>query len=278
MSQVQFWALPKLKVAIALSNFLTVARKVLKLAAPLMLCLAMLIWSLPAQAASRLDPRLEQQVLQIIREHPEAILQSVEAYQQQQQQQLQKAQQGFLQQLRTDPKAIIGNSPTTGAEASKIVLVEFSDFECPYCAEAQKTLKQFITKHREVLLVYKHFPLTSIHPEAMPAAKAAWAAGLQGKFWEYQDALFTQQDKLGESFYMATAENLNLDLERFNSDRNAATVAIGQDMQLAQSLGLSGTPFFVMSATGASEGQAEIFTGAVQLSDLESILARVSKS
>lgn len=278
MSQVQFWALPKLKVAIALSHFLIVAKKALKLAAPLILCLVILIWSLPAQAASRINSRLEEQVLQIIREHPEVILQSVEAYQQQQQQQLQQAQQGFLQQLKTDPKAIIGNSPTTGAESSNIVLVEFSDFECPYCAEAEKTLKQFIAKHREVLLVYKHFPLTSIHPEAMPAAKAAWAAGQQGKFWEYQDALFTQQDKLGEAFYMATAENLNLDLERFNSDRNAATVAIGQDMQLAQSLGLSGTPFFVMSATGASQGQPEIFTGAVQLSDLESILARVSKS
>jgi protein-disulfide isomerase len=119
--------------------------------------------------------------------------------------------------------------------------------------------------------VYKHFPLSTIHSEALPAAKAAWAAGQQGKFWQYQDALFTQQDKLGEEFYVATAKTLNLDIEQFNRDRSgdAASTAIQQDMVMAQSLGIAGTPFFVMNG--------EAFSGAVQLSDMEDVLARVTQ-
>ncbi len=90
-------------------------------------------------------------------------------------------------------------------------------------------------------------------------------------FWEYHDALFTNQDKLGDKFYTATAKTLNLNEEKFERDRasNAASTAIQQDIQLAEKLGISGTPFFVMNG--------ETFSGAVQLSDMEKILANVSK-
>lgn len=267
MSRVHFWA-------IAPTRFPKVAIKALGLVTLLLIYLALLGWSLPAQAAtSRISQRTEQQVLQIIREHPEAILESLQAYQQQQRQQIQQAQQAFLQDLKTNPQAVIGESATVGTPESKVVLLEFSDFQCPYCAQAHKTLKQLIANHQgEVKLVFKHYPLTPIHSEALPAAKAAWAASKQGKFWEYHDALFTQQDKLGEELYLATAKDLNLDLEQFNSDRNgvAASTAIAQDVNLAERLGITGTPFFVMNG--------EAFAGAVQLADIESILARASKS
>ena len=237
------------------------------LAALGLLCLV-LGWSFPAQAASQISPQLEEQVLQIIREHPEVLIESVQAYQQQQQEKLQAARQAFLQKVQTNPQALIGESPTTGSAESKVVLFEFSDFECPYCADAHKTLKKFMAKHQnEVMLVYKHFPLTPIHNQAMPAAKAAWAALQQGKFWEYHDALFTHQKQLGEAFYVATAKSLNLDLEKFERDRTIANPAIQKDMQLAQELGLSGTPFFVMNG--------ETLSGAVKLSEMESALSRV---
>lgn len=237
----------------------------------LVLCIAFLGWSLPAQAANRITPQLEEEVLQIILNHPEVILESLQAYQQQQQQQQEQARQTLLQDIKTNPKALIGESPTNGAAEPKIVLIEFSDFQCPYCAKADQTLKQFMAKHQnEVTLVYKHFPLTSIHPQALSAAKAAWAANQQGKFWQYHDALFTQQDKLGEELYLEIAQSLNLDLEQFNRDRNVADTAITQDMQLAEKLGVTGTPFFVMNE--------EIFSGAMQLSNMEKVLARVSQS
>jgi protein-disulfide isomerase len=222
---------------------------------------------LPSLAATRISPQLEQQVLQILKDHPEVLIQSVQAYQQQQNQAVQQAQQAFLQNLQTNPQQVIGDSPIFGNAESKTVLVEFSDFECPYCADAHKTLKQFLAKHpNEVALTYKHFPLTPIHSQARPSALAAWAANQQGKFWEYHDALFTQQDKLGEALYVEIAEKLNLDLEKFQSDRTseAANNAIIKDVQLAQSLGISGTPFFVLNG--------QTFSGAVKLADIEKIL------
>jgi protein-disulfide isomerase len=255
------------KIANVLSQLLVTVQKI-SAALGLIVFISILLYSLPAQAASRINPQMEEQVLQILRQHPEVIIESVQAYQQRQNQQIQKAQQSFMQQLQTNPQQIIGNSPTTGNIASKIVLVEFSDFQCPYCAQAHKTVKQFLKKHQEeVALTYKHYPLVSIHSEAMLAAKAAWASGKQGKFWEYHDALFTQQDKLGETLYVDIAKKLNLDLEKFTSDRTSQSAgqAVNQDIQLAESLGLSGTPFFIMNG--------KTFTGAVQLSEMEKILA-----
>lgn len=248
--------------------------KALHWAKILLLSLLFLIWSLPANAATHipLSSRLEEQVLQVIRDHPEVILESVQAYQQKQYEAQQQAQQAFLQEMAANPQGAIGKSPTTGAAEPKIVLLEFSDFECPYCGEVRLTLKQFLARHpQEVTLAYKHFPLSAIHPEAISAAKAAWAALQQGKFWEYHDALFAQQKNLGEELYVATAKDLNLNLAQFNRDRNSqvATQAIGQDMVMAEKLGISGTPFFVMNG--------EAFSGAVRVSDFEKVLARISK-
>ena len=238
----------------------------------LLLYLVLLSFPLPVLAEKQTLSQLEEQVLQIIHEHPEAIIESVQTYQQQQQEKQQQALSFFSQALQTNPKEVINDSPTTGLAESRIVLVEFSDFQCPYCAEAHKTVKSFMAKHQDkVELVYKHFPLTAIHPEAMPAAKAAWAAGQQGKFWEYHNALFAQQNKLGEDLYLNIAKTLKLNLNQFNKDRNGNTAdaAIQKDIQLAQRLGIAGTPFFIMND--------QAFSGAVQLTDMENILTRVSK-
>ncbi len=244
-------------------------RIALQLTGLLLFCLALVFWSLPAQAASSISPQLlEEQILQVIRAHPDVIVESVDAYQQELQRQRQQAREAFLQEIKTNPQAIIGESPTTGATDAKVVFVEFSDFQCPFCGRAYQTVKEFMAKHAdEVTLVYKHFPLVTIHPQALPAAKAAWAATQQGKFWEYQDALFTQQDKLGEDFYLEIAQSLHLDLEQFNRDRALADSAIQQDIQVGEKAGVSGTPSFVMN------GKA--FSGAVQLEEMEKIFAQV---
>lgn len=229
--------------------------------------------SKPGESANTVNvsQEFEQQVIQVIRNNPKAILESVQAYQQQQQENLQSSRQSFLEQMKTNPSAIIGSSPTTGASSQQIVLLEFSDFQCPFCARAHQTIKQFMDKHQgQVTLVYKHLPLSQIHSEALPAAKASWAAQQQGKFWQYQDALFSQQEKLGEDLYVQIATTLNLDLEQFNRDRQSAEAqaSIQKDLELAQALGISGTPFFVMNG--------ETFSGAVELSEMEEVLARVS--
>ena len=221
---------------------------------------------------NQINSELEQQVIQIIRDNPEVIIESIQAYQQEQQQERQASQKETLQQFKNNPQEQIGDSPTFGSTDKKIVLFEFSDFQCPFCAKVQKNLKEFMDKHEDrVTLVFKHLPLTRIHPQAIPAAKAAWAAQQQGRFWEYHDALFEQQDKLEEQLYIDIANNLGLDIDKFNGNRQSqeAIASIETDFKLAQKIGISGTPFFVMNG--------ETFSGAVKLSQMEDTLAKVTQ-
>ncbi len=218
----------------------------------------------------KVSPQLEQQILEVIRRNPAVMLEVLQKYAIEQQQKELKAQAEALKQARLNTKATIGNSPAIGATDRRIVMVEFSDFQCPFCATAYQTVKQFMAKHKDkVTLVYKHFPLTQIHPEALPAARAAWAADRQGKFWEYHDALFTNQTKLGESFYLETATKLKLDLGKFNADRKAADTAVVKDFKLGRDLGIDSTPTFIING--------EVISGAASLADFDAALTKVSK-
>ncbi len=193
---------------------------------------------------------LDAKILQVIRDNPGAIIESVQAYQQQQQVERQQASQKVLDQLQENPTSIIGDSPTTGSAEQSIVLVEFSDFQCPFCARAHDTLKQFMDAYgQDVTLVYKHLPLIEIHPQAVPAAQASWAADQQGKFWEFHDVLFENSQRLSDDFYVEAATELGLDIDKFNDDRasEAAVAAVKADQELANQLGLTGTPAFFMN-------------------------------
>lgn len=143
----------------------------------------------------------------------------------------------------------IGGSPTRGNPDAEVVVVKFSDFECPFCAVASVHMKDFVEERGdEVLYVYKHLPLKNIHPEAEPAAKASWAAAQQEQFWIYHNGLFANQDRLGDELYVDLAEQIGLDVDQFNRDRNskAAQDAVDQDLALAEQLKLQGTPSFLM--------------------------------
>ena len=156
--------------------------------------------------------------------------------------------QGVLQSM--DRAELVGDSPTKGNPEASVVVVKFSDFECPYCAVAAGHMKGFVgTNEDDVLYVYKHFPLDRIHPEATPAAKATWAAQQQGQFWLYHDGLFAFQDRLGDDYYEELAQEIGLDVEQFNRDRNSpeAEAAVAKDREFAASLQLRGTPSFLMN-------------------------------
>lgn len=226
-----------------------------------------------------IDPVLKAQVLRIIRENPAVILEALSAYQASQANQEQQGQAAILQTIKSKPLVAIGTSPTKGQRpinatrppADRLIIFEFSDFQCPYCAKSRIGLNQFLTKHPEATVVFKHFPLTSIHDQAMPAAMAAWAAAQQNKFWEFHEALFVGQAQLSDRLYLDIAKALKLDITTFNRDRasDPARKAIQQDMQLAQQLGIRGTPFYVMNG--------EAFHGATQASDFEAVLNNLPK-
>ncbi len=218
--------------------------------------------------ATKVSPQLEKQILEVLRRHPDVLLEVLQKYAIEQQQKEQKAQQESLKLIRRNTKAMIGDSPVMGAADQKIVMVEFSDFQCKFCASANPNLKQFMAKHKDkVTLVYKHFPLTQAHPEALPAARAAWAANKQGKFWEYHDTLFANQAKLGEPFYIEAATKLKLDLTKFNADRKLADPEIVKDFKLGRQVGVDGTPTFILNG--------EVIVGAATLADFEQALAKI---
>ena len=214
----------------------------------------------------------ESQILQVIRSHPKAILDSLIAYQQGLDSAKLEARVQLVKSVTENPGALISDSPHQGKLLSQKTIVEFSDFQCPFCRKAQQELHEFSKQHPEVQVVYKHLPLVQIHDQAMPAAKAAWAAWKQGKFWDYHDQLFVNQEHLGEPLYETIAQDLNLDIDRFNHDRvsKSATAAIEADLKWADQLGAMGTPFFIL--IGPKDTQ--ILTGA-SLNDLEQAIAAV---
>jgi len=141
-------------------------------------------------------------------------------------------------------KLPVDHSPIKGVKNAPVTIVEFSDFQCPYCANLQPTLRDVLNAYpKEVRLVFKFYPLP-FHPQAMNAAKAAEAAREQGKFWEMHDIIFQNFNKLTEQSFKDFAHQLGLDMEKFSADfaSNKYDEKIQKDMLLARSSDVSGTP------------------------------------
>ncbi len=142
-----------------------------------------------------------------------------------------------------------GDEPQMGPNDALITIVEWSDFQCPYCSRVPGPLKAAMADYDgDVRLIFKHYPLGG-HAQAAPAARAAWAAQQQGKFWEMHDALFENQKKLGDADFTEYAKKLGLDLAKFDADRNspAANQAVDSDHAAGNKAGLSGTPYFLVN-------------------------------
>jgi protein-disulfide isomerase len=149
---------------------------------------------------------------------------------------------------RFDPagmkKLPLDGSPTKGPEAAPVTIVEFADFECPHCRAAMPMLDAAMAAHPDkIRLVYKLIVLP-MHVHAEAAARAAWAAGQQGKFWEMEHLLFERQDHLEQGDLDRYAHMLKLDMPRFkvDMDSQAAKDRLAQDRKLADDLKLKGTP------------------------------------
>jgi protein-disulfide isomerase len=215
-----------------------------------------------SKPTTELSPaQLEQMVLEIIRRNPQVIIDSVNNYQNEQVRVQRRAE--WQQQLKQQMQVDLKNAPILGNPSASLTLVEFSDFQCPYCIQAQPTLKALLQKYKgKIRLAYLHLPL-SIHPEAKAAAQAAWAAGQQGKFFAYHDRLFSLAGALQPESYVQIAQDLGLDLVKFNRDRQSpqASAQIESDLQQAAKLGIQGTPSFVLNGI--------LLRGALPIADFE---------
>jgi protein-disulfide isomerase len=140
-------------------------------------------------------------------------------------------------------------APASGPAGAPVTIVEFSDFQCPFCARAVPTLRQLQERYgANVRIVWKHLPLP-IHRDAVGAALAAEAAAKQGRFWEFHDRLFADQKRLASDDLRRYAHELELDVARFDADRSSADQqkTIDADMAEAVALGISGTPAFFVN-------------------------------
>ncbi len=154
----------------------------------------------------------------------------------------------------------IDNSPVEGSPDALVTLVEFSDYQCPFCGRAHTTIQQLQKDYGTRLrVVMKEFPL-GMHPMARPAAMAALAAGAQGKYWEMHDKLFANQRALDPASLEQYAREVGLDMARFKADLTNPTLAarIEKDTALGTSVGVTGTPAIFINARRMAGGASPI--------------------
>jgi protein-disulfide isomerase len=136
-----------------------------------------------------------------------------------------------------------------GPENAPVTVVEYGDFECPYCGMAEPAVRELLRDFGDVRYVWRHLPLTDVHPHAQLAAEAAEAAAKQGKFWEMHDLLMDHQDELTARDLIRHAASLGLDTERFTADlrKHAGAVRVAEDVDSADLSSVSGTPTFFVN-------------------------------
>jgi protein-disulfide isomerase len=144
-----------------------------------------------------------------------------------------------------------------GSPTAAVTLLEYGDYECPYCGAAHRSTKEVRrVLGDDLLLAFRHFPLTQIHPYALKAAEAAEAAGAQGRFWEMHDLLFENQQHLAPPFLLQYAELLGLDLDRFAAELQAGThePRVREDFLSGVRSGVNGTPTFFVNGVRHNGG------------------------
>jgi Na+/H+ antiporter NhaA len=136
-----------------------------------------------------------------------------------------------------------------GPARAPVTLVEYGDFECPYCGMAEPAVRELLSDFGDVRYVWRHLPLTDVHPHAQLAAEATEAAGRQGAFWELHDVLLEHQGELTVRHLMEYASSLGLDTERFTADlrKHTGAARVAEDTDSADLSGVSGTPTFFVN-------------------------------
>lgn len=139
-----------------------------------------------------------------------------------------------------------------GTDGAAITIVEFGDYQCPYCGDAFPIIQEIQdTFGSQIKFVFRNFPLRESHQYAFSAALAAEAAGLQGKFWEMHDALYENQYRLNGELFAELAENLELDVEKFEADIKSVEISekVDADFESGIRSGVNGTPSFYVNGT-----------------------------
>ncbi len=153
----------------------------------------------------------------------------------------------LLEPVRIGVEAI---GPSKGPDDAVVTIVEFSDFQCPFCQRVTPTIDQILAKYpTQVRFVYRNLPLSNIHPRAQAAAEAAACAGNQGNFWDYHDLIFANSRALSDEDFERHASELGLDMQAFRQcvQNRETEHIVAADAAAAESLRISGTPSFLVN-------------------------------
>jgi protein-disulfide isomerase len=166
-----------------------------------------------------------------------------------------------------------------GRADAPVTLVEYGDFECAYCGHAEPVIRELLADVGDLCYVWRHLPLSDVHPQAQLAAEASEAAGAHGKFWEMYDLLFAHQRKLLMRDLVDYATHLALDSVRFREDLRKRTFAprVAEDVASADLSGVSGTPmFFINGRRHYGAYDMNTLTAAVRAARVRAAVARPS--
>lgn len=167
-----------------------------------------------------------------------------------------------------DPPKVGSEDHIRGSSDAAVTIIEYSDYQCPYCKELNSELKTLISQGANIRWILRNRPLPSIHPLAIEAATSAECAGRQGKFWQYSDALFESKEKLeSSSVFEHIAQDLTLNTDDFNACRKSELVQTVKNQAVeADSLGIETTPTIFING--------ERFDGLLPFSSLESLVRK----
>lgn len=207
---------------------------------------------------------IETIVREYLLEHPEVVMEALNALQARQEAEEMAQQREQLDRL----EASVFDSPTSpvvGNPDGDVTLVEFFDYNCGYCKRMREPMMTLIEGDRNLRVVMKEFPILA--PSSVTAAQAALASAKQDKYLEFHDALMAHRGQLSDEIVFDVAKSVGLDVDRLKADMDSDEVAgeIQANLQLAQAIGIRGTPAFIIGD--------EIVPGAVGLSELERLIA-----
>jgi protein-disulfide isomerase len=249
------WVIPLLCLAILLTGALGIDQVNAQAAPPM------------SSKAAELDP-FEQRVREYLLKHPEVIMEALQILRERQRaadaETLKRTIAERSEEILNDPAAPVGGNP-----AGAVTLIEFFDYNCPYCRRVAPTVIELKQADPSLRLVFKEFPI--LGPGSQFAARAALASRRQGKYVPFHDALMQSTEQVSEETVMKVAREVGLNAEQLRADMQDPAIqqAIARNLQLADALGITGTPSFIIGR--------EVVPGAVNLRTLQDLVARARR-
>ena len=207
----------------------------------ILMAVAFLGFAQMAPAQQMTNEQVKQLALEAILENPQIIMQAVAILEQRERERAASGANTVRLQLEQDP-----NSPNLGNPDGDVTVIEFFDYNCPYCRKAGQTVQELLASDANVRVIYREWPI--LGEDSVFASRAALAARAQGKYKEFHWALMNGEGRASEASILKLARHLDLDVEKLQADMTSPAVEahIAQSSALARTLGFTGTPAFIV--------------------------------